>query len=103
MEEFGYMEIKIIRLGEPEVPFDHFDAAVEPLTQQELAHIHTSAKEALVVMFGDDTIKLNDEYVSLQKQISRDKIHETKSPENTKIIMRVKEIKSELKKRGYFR
>lgn len=51
----------------------------------------------------EDNLKLYNEYISLQKQISKDKIHETKSAENTKIIMRVKEIKAELKKRGYFR
>lgn len=60
-------------------------------------------KEALVMMFGEDTIKLSDEYVDLHRVISQNKIHETKSAENTKIIMRVKEIKAELKKRGYFR
>lgn len=67
--------------------------------------IETNAlyRTKLSPFWSDDTIKLNDEYVSLQKQISKDKIHETKSAENTKIIMRVKEIKAELKKRGYFR
>lgn len=51
----------------------------------------------------EDTIKLHNEYVDLHRVISQNKIHETKSAENTKIIMRVKEIKAELKKRGYFR
>jgi predicted metal-binding transcription factor (methanogenesis marker protein 9) len=51
----------------------------------------------------DDTIKLHDEYLELQKRIAKEKIHDTKSPENTKIIMMVKEIKSELNRRGYFR
>lgn len=50
----------------------------------------------------DDTLELSFEYYTLQKTISKDKIHETKSSENTKIIMRVKEIKAELKRRGYF-
>lgn len=67
--------------------------------------IETNAlyKTELSPMWSDDTIKLYDEYIALQKQISKDKIHETKSAENTKIIMRVKEINAELKRRGYFR
>ena len=54
-------------------------------------------------MWCKDVIELSDEYQTLQNAIVKDKIHETKSAENTKIIMRVKEIKAELKKRGYFR
>lgn len=67
--------------------------------------IETNAlyKTELSMMWSDDTIKIHNEWLALQKQITSDKIHETKSAENTKIIMRVKEIKAELKKRGYFR
>lgn len=54
-------------------------------------------------MWSKDVIELSLEYHTLLNTIVKDKIHEKKSPENTKIIMRVKEIKAELKKRGYFR
>lgn len=54
-------------------------------------------------MWSKDVIELSLEYNTLQKTIVKDKIHETRSPENSKIIMRVKEINAELKRRGYFR
>ncbi len=54
-------------------------------------------------LFGEETIELHNEYLELQNKIVKDKVHETRSPENTNIIMRVKEIKAELKKRGYFK
>lgn len=51
----------------------------------------------------DEIIKWDKEYRELQDRIVKERVNETRSPENTKIIMRAKELYSLLKKVGYFR
>lgn len=43
-------EIKIIRVGEPEIPFEHFDSPVVSLTEEEINLIAKSAKKAVKEM-----------------------------------------------------
>lgn len=40
------MEIKIIRVGSSEIPFEHFDDPFVPLTQEQESQIKELAKEA---------------------------------------------------------
>lgn len=44
------LEIKIIRIGEPEIPFEHFDAPVIPLTEEQISAIKESANKAFKEM-----------------------------------------------------
>lgn len=57
------MEIKIIRIGSSEVPFEHFDDPFEPLTSQQESEIKALAKEAFDEMmeFENKIVPANHE------------------------------------------
>lgn len=53
------VKIKIIRIGEPEIPFEYFDEPVIPLTEEQESAIKESVKKAFKEMtdFMEDSDK----------------------------------------------